>query len=118
MFYVPTSPRAFNLFHRGNHVTEAPTDFLRYAKSDAKIISAMGEKIKSAAHLDNPPAFTQSIISEHCEFHQFEEYAILFRVSDRAAWEEIRNSNPNALPFQPGNPPLETVRDTRKRANA
>ena len=118
MFFPPSSPRAFNLFHNGNHVTEAPTDFLRKPQADAKMISAMGKSIQRAASIDHEPAFSQSIISEHCEFHQFEEYAILFRVSDRAAWEEIRNSNPNALPFQPGNPPLETVGDTRKRANA
>ena len=118
MFFVPNSPRAYNLFHNGNHVTEAPTDFLRKPQADAKMISAMGEKIKSVAHLDNPPAFSQSIISEHWEFHQFDEYVIVFRVSDRAAWEEIRNSNPNALPFQPGNPPLHTTEDTRKRVNA
>lgn len=118
MFYVPNSPRAYNLFHNGNYVTEASTIFLRDAKSDAKMIPAMGKSIQRAAGIDHEPAFSQSIISEHWEFHQFEEYVIVFRVSDRSSWEEIRNSNPNALPFQPGNPPLETVEDTRKRANA
>ena len=118
MFYIPRSPRAFNLFHNGIHVTEASTIFLRDAQADAKMIPAMGKSIQRAAGIDEQPAYTQSIVSEYCEFHQFEEYVIVFRASDRASWEEIRNSNPNALPFQPGNPPMETVENTRKRANA
>ena len=115
MFYVPTSPRAYNLFRNGNHVTESSTIFLRDAKSDAKIISAMGKAIQQSAGLDHEPGFTQSIISEYCEFHQFEEYVIVFRVSDRKSWKEIDESISNPV----SHPPLYTTEEgIRKRADA
>ena len=73
MFYVPRSPRAFNLYHNGNLLRDAPTDFLRKPKSDAKIISLMAKKIKSVARIDTQPEFTQSIISDLYEMHLFEK---------------------------------------------
>ena len=119
MFYVPTSPRAYNLYHHGNYVTEASTVFLRDAKSNAKIVSAIGESIQRVTGIDEQPAFTQSIISGYCEFHQFGDYVVVFRRKDRASWKEIDSSVKSASVFNPGNPPLETNEEgTRKRANA
>ena len=115
MFYVPNSPRSYNLFHSGTRVTEASNLFLRDPKSDAKTISAMGKAIQQVTGIDHEPAFTQSIVSDKCEFHQFEEYVIVFRVSDRKSWKEIDASISNPV----SHPPLYTTEEgTRKRADA
>ena len=119
MFFPPSSPRAYNLYKNGDHVTEGSNLFLRNAKSDAKIISAMGKAIQRVTGIAHEPVFTQSIVSDHCEFHQFEEYVIVFRREDRASWKEIGSSVKPTSIFLPGNPPLETNEEgTRKRANA
>ena len=117
MFYVPNSPRSFNLFHHGNYVTEASTVFLRDAKSNAKIVSAIGESIQRVTGIDEQPAHTQSIISEYCEFHQFEEYVIVFRREDRSSWKEIGSSVKSASAFQPGNPASGDKRGGREKAS-
>ena len=51
-----------------------------------KEVSLMVEKIKEVAGIDTQPSFTQSIVSDLCEMHQFDEYIIVFRKSDRIAW--------------------------------
>ena len=86
MFYVPRSHRAFNLYFNGNHLAEAPTDFLKDPDADKNSISNMAKKIKTVAGIDKQPSFTQSIVSDLCEMHQFEDYIIVFRKSDRIAW--------------------------------
>ena len=86
MFNVPRSHRAFNLYHHGNHLAEAPTDFLKDESTVKKEVSLMAEKIKAVAGIDTQPSFTQSIVSDLCEMHQFDEYIIVFRKSDRIAW--------------------------------
>ena len=79
----------------------------------------MRASIQRVTDIDHEIAFTQSIISEYCEFHQFEEYVIVFRREDRSSWKEIGSSVKSASAFQPGNPPLETNEEgTRKRADA
>ena len=86
MFNVPRSHRAFNLYHHGNHIAESSTDFLKDPAADKNSISNMAKKIKTVAGIDKQPSFTQSIVSDLCELHQFEDYIIVFRKSDRIAW--------------------------------
>ena len=86
MFYPPRSPRAFNLYFNGNPVTEAPTIFLKDELDSKKEVSLMAEVIKQTAGLTERPSFTQSIVSDLSELHQFDEYIIVFRKSDRIAW--------------------------------